>query len=148
LELYAMWTWITAFLQASFQANPIAIEAPFWAKLGAFATIGFGTIGCLAGGVLADRFGRTSLTIGAMLLSGGCALLAGFLFGGPPWLMAAFCIFWGIVAIADSAQFSASVVELSDQERVGTMVTPSTPSHQTDQMDQCCGGERPAQLLL
>jgi MFS family permease len=69
-ELYAMWAWITAFLQASFQASPIAIEAPFWAKLGAFATIGFGAIGCLAGGVLADRFGRTSLTIGAMLLSG------------------------------------------------------------------------------
>jgi MFS family permease len=125
-ELYAMWAWITAFLQASFQTTPIVVEAPFWAKLGAFATIGFGAIGCLAGGVLADRFGRTSLTISAMVLSGSCALLAGFLFGGPPWLLGAFCIFWGIAAIADSAQFSASVVELSDPERVGTMVTVQT----------------------
>jgi len=122
-ELYAMWAWVTAFLQASFQATPTVTEASFWAKLGAFATIGFGAIGCLAGGVLADRVGRTSLTIGAMLLSGSCALLAGFLFGGPPWLLAAFCVFWGITAIADSAQFSASVVELSDPERIGTMVT-------------------------
>jgi MFS family permease len=125
-ELYAMWAWVTAFLQASFQTTPIGNAAPFWAKLGAFATIGFGAIGCLAGGVLADRFGRTSLTIGAMLSSGGCALLVGFLFGGPPWLLAGFFIYWGIAAIADSAQFSASVVELSDPERIGTMVTVQT----------------------
>jgi MFS family permease len=125
-ELYAMWTWIAAFLQASLADTSIGTAALFWAKLGAFATIGFGAIGCLAGGVLADRFGRTRLTIGAMLLSGGCSLSAGFLFGAPPWLLALFCIFWGIVAVADSAQFSASVVELSDPERVGTMVTVQT----------------------
>jgi MFS family permease len=125
-ELYAMWAWVTTFLQASFQTTPVANEASYWAKLGAFATIGFGAIGCLAGGVLADRFGRTSLTIGAMLSSGSCALLVGFLFGGPPCLLAAFFICWGIAAIADSAQFSASVVELSDPERVGTMVTVQT----------------------
>ena len=75
-----MWTWVTAFLQASFHTTPIANEAPYWAKLGAFATIGFGAIGCLSGGVLADRFGRTSLTIGAMLMlktqNGGKSLLA------------------------------------------------------------------------
>ena len=125
-ELYAMWAWVAVFLQASFQAASVGAEAPYWAKLGAFATIGFGAIGCIAGGILADRWGRTTLTIGAMLLSGGCAVLAGFLFGGPPWLLVIFCIFWGIVAIANSAQFSASVVELSDPERVGTMVTVQT----------------------
>jgi MFS family permease len=76
--------------------------------------------------VLADRWGRTSLTIGAMVLSGSCALLTGFLFGSPPWLIFAFCTVWGIVAIADSAQFSASVVELSEPERIGTMVTVQT----------------------
>jgi MFS family permease len=125
-ELYAMWAWVAAFAEASFRLSTPAIDAPFWAKLAAFATIGFGAIGCLAGGILADRWGRTGLTIGAMLLSGSCAILAGFLFGSPPWLIVAFCIVWGITAIADSAQFSASVVELSDPERVGTMVTVQT----------------------
>ena len=125
-ELYAMWAWIAAFLQASFQSTSIATEAPFWSALGAFGAIGLGSIGCLAGGFLGDRFGRTSLTMGAMLLSGGCSLSVGFLFGGPPWVLAAFCIFWGMVAVADSAQFSASVVELSDPERIGTMVTVQT----------------------
>ena len=125
-ELYALWAWVAAFLQASFQTTALALEAPFWAKLAAFATIGFGVIGCLAGGALADRWGRTTLTIGAMLLSGACCLLSGFLFAAPPWLVTVFCIFWGIVVIADSAQFSASVVELSPPERAGTMVTVQT----------------------
>lgn len=125
-ELYALWTWIAAFAEASFRFSAATADAIYWAKLAAFATIGCGAIGSLAGGVLADRFGRTSLTIGAMLLSGSCALLAGVLFGGPVWLIMAFCAVWGIAAVADSAQFSASVVELSDPERVGTMVTVQT----------------------
>jgi MFS family permease len=125
-ELYAMWAWIAAFIEASLRTSTPSIAAPFWAKLAAFATIGFGAIGCFAGGMLADRWGRTTLTIGAMLVSGSCAVLAGFLFGCPPWLLAAFCAVWGITVVADSAQFSASVVELSDAERVGTMVTVQT----------------------
>jgi MFS family permease len=125
-ELYAMWAWIAAFVEASLSASTPSLPAPYWAKLAAFATIGLGALGCLAGGVLADRWGRTTLTIGAMLLSGSCAVLAGFLFGSPPWLLAAFCAVWGIAVIADSAQFSASVVELSDADRVGTMVTVQT----------------------
>jgi MFS family permease len=125
-ELYAMWAWIAAFAEASFLLSTPALDAPFAAKLAAFATIGLGAIGCLAGGILADRWGRTALTIAAMLVSGSCAVLAGFVFGSPPWLLVVFCIVWGIAAIADSAQFSASVVELSDAEHVGTMVTVQT----------------------
>jgi MFS family permease len=45
---------------------------------------------------------------------------------GPPWLLAGFFIYGGIAAIADSAQHSASAVELSDPGRVGTMVTVQT----------------------
>lgn len=125
-ELYAMWAWIAAFVEASLIHSTPSLPAPFWAKLAAFATIGLGAVGCLAGGVLADRWGRTTLTIGAMLLSGSCAVLAGFLFGSAPWLVVVFCAVWGIAVVADSAQFSASVVELSDAEHVGTMVTVQT----------------------
>jgi len=125
-ELYAMWAWIAAFVDASLQQSSPALAAPFWAKLFAFATIGLGAAGCLAGGLIADRWGRTTLTIAAMLISGSCAALAGFLFGSPPWLLFTFCAVWGIAAVSDSAQFSASVVELSDAEHVGTMVTVQT----------------------
>ena len=125
-ELYAMWSWIAGFVEASLQMSSPALAAPFWAKLFAFATIGLGAIGCFAGGVFADRFGRTTLTIAAMLVSGSCAVIAGLLFGSPAGLLFVFCAVWGISVVADSAQFSASVVELSDAEHVGTMVTVQT----------------------
>ena len=70
--------------------------------------------------------GRTTLTMLAMAISGSCALVAGFLFGGNPWLLTALCLVWGITIVADSAQFSASVAELSNRELVGTMLTLQT----------------------
>ncbi len=44
-----------------------------------------------------------------MGISGSCALVTGFLFGAPPWLLVAVCFVWGVTVIADSAVFSASV---------------------------------------
>ncbi len=125
-ELYAMWTWIGIFLLASFQAVMPAAEAALYAKLATFATVGIGAVGCLAGGYLADRVGRTTLTMGAMAISGACAIVAGFLFGGPPWLVVALCLVWGVAVVADSAQFSASVAELAEPELIGTMLTVQT----------------------
>jgi len=125
-ELYAMWAWIAVFLQASF-AQVLAPEvAPTAAKLATFATVGIGAVGCLAGGFFADRLGRTTLTMAAMAVSGSCAAGIGFLFGGDPWLLSAVCLLWGFTVVADSAQFSASVAELSNRELVGTMLTLQT----------------------
>jgi len=125
-ELYAMWAWIVVFLDASFRLAMTGDEAALWSKLAAFATVAIGAIGCLAGGAIADRWGRTALTIGAMAASGACALIVGSLFGGNPVLITAICLVWGIAVIADSAQFSASVTELSDPALVGTMLTVQT----------------------
>ncbi|MDX1710047.1 MAG: MFS transporter [Rhodovibrionaceae bacterium] len=123
-ELYAMWAWIGVFLQASFVASlPPAAEPAFWAKLATFAVIAAGAAGCLAGGLFADRLGRTTLTMLAMGVSGGCALVVGFLFGGDPVLLTLLCIVWGVAVVADSAQFSASIAELSNRFLVGTMLT-------------------------
>ncbi len=62
----------------------------------------------------------------SMAVSGLCALTVGFLFGANPILLTALCIVWGVTAVADSAQFSASVMELSEPELAGTMVTVQT----------------------
>ena len=121
-----MWAWIAVFLHASFALSLAPDVAPTAAKLGAFATVGAGAIGCVAAGFLADRLGRTTLTIVAMAISGSCAAGVGMLFGGSPALLVAVCIVWGISIVADSAQFSASVAELSDRARVGTMLTVQT----------------------
>jgi len=125
-ELYAMWAWIGVFLNASFAASLPASDAPTYAKLGAFATIAAGAIGCVGAGFLADRLGRTTLTIAAMAVSGSCAAIVGLLFGGPIWALMAVTIVWGISIVADSAQFSASIAELADPARVGTMLTLQT----------------------
>ncbi|HTR58710.1 MAG TPA: MFS transporter [Casimicrobiaceae bacterium] len=125
-ELYAMWAWIGVFLSASFALSLPPATAPTAAKLAAFATVGSGAIGCIGAGYLADRLGRTTLTIIAMAISGSCAASVGLLFGGAPWALVALCIVWGISIVADSAQFSASIAELSEPARVGTMLTAQT----------------------
>jgi MFS family permease len=125
-ELYAMWAWIGVFFGASFALTSPADLAPTQAKLAAFATIGVGAIGCVGAGLLADRLGRTTLTIAAMAVSGTCAATIGFLFGGDPLPLVALALVWGISIVADSAQFSASIAELADRDRVGTMLTVQT----------------------
>lgn len=125
-ELYAMWAWIGTFLAASFAVQLESETAVTAARFATFATVGIGALGCLAGGIFADRLGRTTLTMLAMAVSGLCAAIIGFFFGGNPWLVTLICMIWGIAVIADSAQFSASVAELSDPGRVGTMLTLQT----------------------
>ncbi len=125
-ELYAMWAWIGVFLDASFALTLPADTAAGAAKLAAFATIAAGAIGSVGAGLLADRLGRTTITIVAMAVSGSCAATVGLLFGGNPVLLVALCLVWGVSIVADSAQFSASVAELSDRAWVGTMLTLQT----------------------
>lgn len=124
-ELYAMWGWIGFYLAGSFTASGLA-EPVFWAGVVTFFVIAAGGAGSLAGGLFADRLGRTTLTIGAMAISGSCAAAAGFLYGGAPGLMVALCLVWGMTVVADSAQFSSCVIELADKRYVGTMLTAQT----------------------
>lgn len=128
-ELYAMWAWIGLFLAASLAVNTTGLPANWIHSaplFGAFVTIAAGAFGSLAGGWLADRWGRTTLTMGALAVSGTCCILAGLLFGTNPWLLLILCIVWGISVVADSAQFSASITELSPPELIGTMLTIQT----------------------
>ena len=126
-ELYAMWTWLAAFVAASEQArtrgDPTASGAP---ALVTFAVVGSGALGCWLGGKFGDRWGRTLITSVAMTLSGACALAAGFAFGRPLAVLVPLLLVWGITVVADSAQFSAAVSELAPRELVGTALTLQT----------------------
>jgi MFS family permease len=129
-ELYAMWAWIPSFFLASFQAWTSAAggggDVRRLASLAAFAVIGLGAGGCIAGGLVADRIGRTVTTAAAMALSGAAAIATGLLFGRPPALVVAVAAAWGITIIADSAQFSASISELAEARRVGSALALQT----------------------
>jgi len=77
-------------------------------------------------GLAADRYGRTTITMLAMAISGACALLTGLFFGLSPVFMIPLLILWGMAVIADSAQFSAAISELSPPEWTGTLLTLQT----------------------
>jgi MFS family permease len=121
-----MWTWVPAFLAASFLVA--GSEDAAFASAAAFAIVAAGGLGCILAGALADRVGRTTLTIAAMAVSGGCALLIGFLFGATPALTVALGLVWGVTVVADSAQFSTAVSELSPPGTAGSALALQTAS--------------------
>jgi MFS family permease len=126
-ELYAMWTWMAAFVAASEAARlhgsgPARATAP----LVTFAVVGSGAIGCWLGGKYADRAGRTTVTSIAMVVSGLCCLTIGLLFGQALILLVPALLVWGVAVVADSAQFSTAVSELAPRDYVGTALTLQT----------------------
>jgi MFS family permease len=125
-ELYAMWAWIGVFLAESLVARGGGDYLGANASGATFLVIAIGALGCWAGGVVSDRWGRTTLTIVAMAASGACALVIGSTFGGPPGLTLLVASVWGVTIIADSAQFSTAVTELSPPAYVGTALTTQT----------------------
>ncbi|MEL4378148.1 MFS transporter [Brucella cytisi] len=118
-ELYAMWAWLLIFLRKSTEDT----LPPNMTSLITFIAIAAGLVGCVAGGFLSDRFGRTATTAGLMIVSGLCALLIGLAFSGPIWLIALIAIVWGIAIVGDSPLFSAAVTELADRDFVGTALS-------------------------
>jgi MFS family permease len=126
-ELYAMWTWLPAFLAASAIARGAPAEAAAAAaSVHAFATIGIGAAGCVWGGWMADRIGRARLVTLAMAASGACCLVIGLLFGASPAFLLPIAAAWGFFVIADSAQFSALVTEVAPPHAVGTALALQT----------------------
>jgi MFS family permease len=124
-ELYAMWTWVPAFLAASAAASADDVAASAVSVL-AFAAIAVGGAGAIWGGMAARRLGYARVVTVAMAISGACSLVVGLLFGRSLWLLAPVMLVWGFFVVADSAQFSAMVTELSPSHAVGTALTLQT----------------------
>lgn len=115
-ELYAMWGWFLAYAGHAAAQGLDLVDA----SLFTFAVIAMGAPGCLVGGWLADRIGRCRTTMLMMGVSGCCALLIGATYGGPLWAFLVVALIWGVTVVADSAQFSAAVTELSEDHLVGS----------------------------
>lgn len=126
-ELYAMWAWLGSFLMWALPASSLEIKLGHTTiSLVTFLVMAAGAIGCLLAGLLADRIGRTLTTIGALLLSGGCALLIGFSVDAGPVVVIVIAAIWGMTVVADSAQFSAAMAELAEPRLIGTVLTLQT----------------------
>jgi MFS family permease len=127
-ELYAMWTWVPAFVAASaaeraLRGDVVPVSAVY---LLAFGAIAAGGLGALWGGWAARTHGYARVVTWAMTASGLCALAVGLVFGASFWLLAPVLLVWGFFVVADSAQFSALVTEVAPPHAVGTALTLQT----------------------
>ena len=122
-ELYAMWTWMAAFLAASAAASGTGYGS---VSVLTFLVIAAGGLGSWWAGSLADRLGRTRVAGGAMVVSGSCALLTPLVFGLSIWVVLPLMLLWGMTVVADSAQFSTMVTETAQGEVRGTALTLQT----------------------
>lgn len=119
-ELYTFWTFVPLLLIAFSLTHSLAINIPLWS----FVIIGIGSIACVIGGYISQRFGTQRTARTALLLSGSCCLLLPFVFlVGHTSLFLAFMVFWGMVVIADSPLFSTLVAQNTIPEFKGTALT-------------------------
>ena len=136
-ELYSMWGWISLLLAAAASRSERTVPASF-IELATFMVIAIGAVGCVWAGLASDTLAgadvnsaavrirsRANVTIIAMAASAACCLLAALLFNHLSLLLVV-ALIWGVAVIADSAQFSAIVSEVSDQRYVGTALTTQT----------------------
>jgi len=125
-ELYSMWGWIAVIFSVSAGWSKNKFEAM------AALAIAIGAVGCIWAGAASDRLQdqstssrvaqRARVTIIAMAISSLCCLLAAVVLHRPIFLIPLSMV-WGITVIADSAQFSTIISEVSDKNYVGTALT-------------------------
>jgi MFS family permease len=122
-ELYAMWTWAPVMMRASLALSG---GSAMLGEVASFVLIGSGAIGCVIAGAVADRIGRPIVAGSAMAVSSACCFIVGMFYGRSPVALLVIAAIWGASAVADSAQFSASVTELGDPRYLGTALTIQT----------------------
>jgi MFS family permease len=115
-ELYAMWAWMAAFYTD-------ALGSSRQASFAAFAVIGIGATGSIYAGLVSDRRSRPQAAALAMRWSASVAVVMGFLLDAPKPIVIGVGLVWGFWVVADSAQFSTIVTEVTDARYVGTALT-------------------------
>ena len=111
-ELLGMWSWIPAFLTASFRVSgSAALRA---VELGAYLAAGFHLMGLVASssmGGLSDRLGRRAVLLGLAAVSTACSFAFGWLVAWPAAVVVAVGALYGFTALGDSPVLSTALTE-------------------------------------
>lgn len=111
-----MWAWIAAFYGDVFESDRAA-------SLAAFAVIAVGAVGSVYAGLISDRLTRADAAAIALRWSAALSLVVGFLLDAPLPIVVGAGLVWGFWVVADSAQFSTIVTEVTDPDYIGTALT-------------------------
>jgi hypothetical protein len=118
-ELYAFWAFVPWAIHFYISKNSFAAHE----SLLAFIVIASGTIGCIVGGKLSASVGSKKIARFALVASGICCLLSPWVWSLSPVFFLAFMIFWGVMVVADSPQFSALVAIHAPASVRGSAIT-------------------------
>jgi hypothetical protein len=119
-ELYALWAFVPIYLGALDSGAGLGTAS---LSLWTFVIIGAGAVGCVAGGMASLKFGSARVASLQLAASAACCLLSPMAFGLPYPIVIAFLIFWGVVVVGDSPQFSALNARYAPASLVGSALT-------------------------
>jgi predicted MFS family arabinose efflux permease len=117
-ELYALWAFVPVLLGAHAELYG-KINVSLWS----FLVIAAGAVGCVVGGLVSLRNGSARVASVQLLASGACCVVSPLFFFTPAPLFLAFLLFWGMVVVGDSPQFSALNARYAPHTRVGSALT-------------------------
>ena len=118
-ELYTVWAFIPLLLEKYAQMTHQPLNVSRWS----FSAIAAGCLGCIVGGYVSRKIGSSAVAFYQLLSSGICCLLTPLMFHAPPPVFLGFLIFWGIVVVGDSPQFSALTALTAPRDLVGSALT-------------------------